>query len=40
MASVHPLTFFEDPDKIKKQWEAEEKAKKALYKTQLKKEKL
>jgi ankyrin repeat protein len=37
-ASVHPLTFFEDPDKIKKQWEAEAKAKKALYKTQLKKE--
>jgi hypothetical protein len=35
---VHPLTYFEDPEKIKKQWEAEEKAKKALYKTQLKKE--
>lgn len=37
-ASVHPLTYFEDPEKIKKQWEAEEKAKKALYKTQLKKD--
>jgi hypothetical protein len=29
---VHPLTFREDPERIKKMWEAEEKAKKALYK--------
>jgi len=31
-AKVHPLTFFEDPEEIKKKWDAEEKAKKALYK--------
>ena len=37
-AKVHPLTFFENPEEIKKRWEAEEKAKKALYKTQLKKD--
>jgi len=35
-ASVHPLTFREDPDRIKKMWEAAEKAKKALYKTEKK----
>lgn len=35
-ASVHPLTFREDPDRIKKMWEAEELAKKALYKTEKK----
>lgn len=33
-----PLTYFEDPEKIKKQWEAEAKAQKALYKKQQKKE--
>lgn len=35
-ASVHPLTFREDPDRIKKMWEEELKAQKALYKTQKK----
>jgi hypothetical protein len=35
---VHILTHREDPDRIKKMWEEEEKAKKALYKTQLKKD--
>jgi hypothetical protein len=30
-ASVHPLSFREDPDRIKKMWDEEEKAKKALY---------
>jgi hypothetical protein len=32
-ASVHPLSFREEPDRIKKQWEDEAKAKKMLYKT-------
>lgn len=31
-ASVHPLTFKEDPDRIKKMWEDELKREKALYK--------
>ena len=31
-ASVHPLTFKEDPERIKKQWEEERKAQEALYK--------
>ena len=35
-ASVHPLTFREDPDRIKKMWEDEEKAKKALYRVEKK----
>lgn len=33
-ASVHPLSFREDPEKIKKQWEEEAKQKKALYRQQ------
>ena len=33
-ASVHPITFREDPERIKKQWEEEEKHKKALYRQQ------
>ena len=37
-AKVHPLTYFENPEEIKKIWEAEEKAKKALYRSQLKKD--
>lgn len=33
-ASVLPLVYQEDHERIKKMWEEEEKAKKALYKTQ------
>lgn len=35
-ASVHPLTFREEPDRIRKMWDEEEKAKKALYRIQKK----
>lgn len=35
-ATVHPLTFREEPDRIKKMWEDAEKAKKALYRTEKK----
>jgi hypothetical protein len=35
-ASVHPLTFREDPDRVKKMWDEEEKAKRALYRIQKK----
>lgn len=35
-AKVNPTTFREEPDKIKKMWEEEEKAKRALYRIQKK----
>ena len=35
-ASVHPLTYREDFERINKMWEEEEKSKKALYKIQKK----
>lgn len=34
LASVLPLVFKEDPERIKKQWEEEEKKQKELYKIQ------